>query len=402
MRASAKHNGRMPRKRIGSGRELSADQTRVAPRHVAASARDELRVESWDDTPGARAEWDSLAERTGNVFATAQWAMAWWRHWGRDRRRLTTSCRRPDGSLAAMLPLYEASRPSLRVLRFIGHGPGDSLGPVCEPADRGATAAALRRLLASGDARWDLLVAQQVPAADGWAAALAGTVVRRERSPSLSLDWPSWDDYLASRSANFRQQVRRRERRLARQHNLRFRLTTTTDTLHNDLDVLFALHEARWGTDASAALAAGRRPFHREFAARALERGWLRLWFLELDGEPVAAWYGFRLGGVESYYQAGRNPAWDRWSVGAVLLAHTIRSALDDGIRDYRFLRGGEPYKDRFTDDEGELETFLVSRGVRGVAAAAVARTAARRRSSTGPLAALRRLAGLGNASVVW
>jgi CelD/BcsL family acetyltransferase involved in cellulose biosynthesis len=81
-----------------------------------------------------------------------------------------------------------------------------------------------------------------------------------------------------------------------------------------------------------------------------------------------------------------------------VLLAHTVRSALEDGMREYRFLRGGESYKNRFTDDRGELETFLVHRGILGAAAGAVARVAARHTSGTGPLAAARRLTGLGNA----
>jgi CelD/BcsL family acetyltransferase involved in cellulose biosynthesis len=324
--------------------------------------------------------------------------MTWWRHWGAEDGFLVAACRRSDGRLAAILPLYVSARRPLRILRFIGHGAGDLLGPVCAPQDRAGTRAALGQLLADDLVHWDLLVAQQVPSGEGWAEALGGVVVRRERSPTLALHWTSWDDYLASRSANFRQQVRRRERKLARRHELRFRLTTNRATLQADLDVLFALHETRWGDDASPALAASRRAFHREFASQAFERGWLRLWFLEIDGEPVAAWYGFRFGGVESYYQAGRDPAWDSHSVGAVLLAHTIRSALEDGMREYRFLRGGEAYKDRYTADDGGLETFLVPGSVTGRVAGAIARAAAQRRSSSGPLAVLRRIVGLGNA----
>jgi CelD/BcsL family acetyltransferase involved in cellulose biosynthesis len=384
-------------KRTGAGSDLAGESDRIALWSAPASNQEELELEYWRDSPQGRAEWDGLAERIGNVFATAEWAMSWWRHWGRSRPQLVISCRRPDGALTAMLPLYLAADRPLRVLRFIGHGAGDVLGPICSPQDRGQTASALQRLLAGSGFRWDLLVAQQVPAANGWAGALGGHVLRRERCPTLALDWPSWDDYLASRSANFRQQVRRRERRLTRQYDLRFRCTTTGDTLYKDLDVLFALHDARWGADASSALAGPRRAFHREFAARALQHGWLRLWFLELGGAPAAAWYGFRLGGIESYYQAGRDPSWDGWSVGAVLLAHTIRTALEEGMREYRFLRGGEAYKDRFTDDQGELETFLVSRGVRGRVGSTVARAGAKLSLGAGPNSTLRRTAGLGN-----
>ena len=88
------------------------------------------------------------------------------------------------------------------------------------------------------------------------------------------------------------------------------------------MGTLLRLHAARW-EDASAAFEPELEAFHREFAAVALERGWLRLWICEVDGSPVAAWYGLRYAGCECFYQSGRDPAWDEHSVGFVLLAHT-------------------------------------------------------------------------------
>ncbi|MGH3002485.1 MAG: GNAT family N-acetyltransferase, partial [Gaiellaceae bacterium] len=142
-----------------------------------------------------------------------------------------------------------------------------------------------------------------------------------------------------------------------------------------DLDTLFALHRARWGGRSGF----GPEAFHREIARLALARRWLRLWVVELDGRPAAAWYGFRLGNVESYYQAGRDPAHDRDSLGFVLLAHTIREALDDGVEEYRFLRGAERYKSRFTGEDPGLESVLIPASARGrvaVSAAAGAKSA--------------------------
>jgi CelD/BcsL family acetyltransferase involved in cellulose biosynthesis len=92
---------------------------------------------------------------------------------------------------------------------------------------------------------------------------------------------------------------------------------------------------------------------------------------------------------VESYYQAGRDPAWNDASVGFVLLAHSIRAALEDGVREYRFLRGHEPFKYRFADADPGLQTVAVARGA--VGAAAVGAAAISRR---GPLAAVRRRLG--------
>ena len=141
-----------------------------------------------------------------------------------------------------------------------------------------------------------------------------------------------------------------------------YRLTTDPERLQPDLDALFRLHRQRWGSTASAFVAA--EAFHREFATLAFDRGWLRLWFLEIDGRPIAALHGFRFAGSESAYQAGRDLAFERQPVGFVLLMHALREALEDGLGEYRLLRGGAAYKARLATSDAGLETFGLPRGV--------------------------------------
>jgi CelD/BcsL family acetyltransferase involved in cellulose biosynthesis len=92
----------------------------------------------------------------------------------------------------------------------------------------------------------------------------------------------------------------------------------------------------------------------------------------------VAAWYGFRFAGAEWFYQSGRDPAYDRLSVGFVLMAHTIRTALEEGMREYRLLRGGESYKQRFSDGDAPVDTLVLPHGTAARAAVAAVRSAAR------------------------
>ena len=132
--------------------------------------------------------------------------------------------------------------------------------------------------------------------------------------------------------------------------------------------------------------------FHLDFARAALARGWLRLWLLELDGQPVAAWYGFRYAGCEWYYQMGRDPRRDRQAVGFVLLCHTMRDAFDAGVREYRLLRGDEEYKDRFATHDPGLATVAVARTP--AAHAAIAATRGIRRLPEGARRRLLRLTG--------
>ena len=175
-----------------------------------------------------------------------------------------------------------------------------------------------------------------------------------------------------------REQLRRRERKLARDHELHFRLASDPERLDADLELLFDLHRRRFG-DASSGFATRHRPFHADFARAALERGWLRLWFAEVDRRPVATWYGFRFGDADWFYQSGRDPAAVRLSVGFVLFAHTLRCTFEDGIAKYRFLLGDEAYKLRFTSEDSAVATAAAGITARGRAivagAAALART---------------------------
>jgi CelD/BcsL family acetyltransferase involved in cellulose biosynthesis len=312
--------------------------------------------------------WRPLAERCGNVFGTWEWADVWWRHFGAGgelRARVIED--------RVVLPLCVARTGPFRLLRYIGHGHADELGPVSAPEDRDAATGAMAAALA--EEAYDLFLGEDM--ATGWGPALGSKVVERTSAPVLELSESSWDEFLARRSSNFRQQMRKYERRLGREHTVAIRLADDPDRLKSDLDTLFALHRARWP---GSKWFAGAEAFHREFAAVALERGWLRLWILALDGAPAAAWYGFRFAGVDSYYQGGRDPALSRERLGVVLIIHTVREALQDGSREYRFLRGGEAYKERFATSDPGLETLARPNGAKGRLALAL-RTVRRRAS---------------------
>ena len=249
------------------------------------------------------------------------------------------------------------------MLRFLGHGPSDQLGPVCRPDDRGIVARAVADVLEDRD-DWDLWIGDDVPEDAEFVRTTGGRRLARQASPIVSLD-ASWEDWIARRSRNLRQELRAKTRRLEREGSVRYRRTTDAERLGADLDTLIALHDDRWRARGGSRGFRGREAFHRAFAARALERGWLRLHFLEVDGRAVAALYNLRFGGSESYYQGGRSPELAPYSVGTLLHVHAISEAIRDGVREYRFLRGAEAYKQRFADRDFALESVARTNGAR-------------------------------------
>ena len=305
----------------------------------------------------ARDAWGEHAAEQDNVFGTWEWARAWWRVYGEDRELFIHQVLDAHGQSIGILPLYVATTRLGQVARFIGHGPADQLGPVCRAENREVVATALRRLVGAPGSP-GMLLAERTRADERWQDLLHGRHIRHESFSLIDLRGLSWEQWLSTKSANFRQQTRKAERRLVRDHHLEYRLVTEEGEVLEALDTLIRLHDTRW-SGASAAFRPSRRAFHEAFALAAAKRGWTRILIATLDGEPAAAWLGYRYGGAESSYLMGWAPKWSRHNVGSVLRMHAIREAAEH-VEEFRLLLGNEPHKQRLATDDPGLDTFLV------------------------------------------
>jgi len=292
-------------------------------------------------------EWRSCAERSGSAFLTPDWALAWLRHYGVGLELAVLQVRGKHRETIGWMPMALHGSGQRRTLRFIGANLADHLHPLAEHLGSEAeVAAALGAELGGEIDGWSKVTLDNVDVDARWVDALleaaptklATAVTRRNELPYVVLP-SSWDEYLAARSRNFRNEVGRKLRRLERDHEVRFRLTEDPRRLPEDLDTFFRLHGARWEQrGGSSSVTPRARAFHRDFSAMALERGWLRLWIMDVDGEPAAAWYGWKLGKRYAYYLAGFSQRWADWSVGFLLMAHTVRAAIEEGASEYDML----------------------------------------------------------------
>ena len=302
-----------------------------------------------------REAWSRLALAAGHPFATWEWNTIWWRHFAAGRDLYSFVCRDESGEPAAILPLYLAARRPVGVARFLGFA--DLQSPVCGDAGRDLAAAGLAAVTRRPH-RARVLFAERMPAEQGWGERLGGSLLNRDDLPLLRFEGRSWEDLLATLNRKHRNTVRRKERR-ALEQGLSFRLADDPGRLGDDMRTLFRLHDERWGAHGTGVFGGTGAEFHLELAAAALEGGWLRLWIAEVDGEPAAAWYGFRFAGIEWHFQGGRDRRFDSLSVGSVLWHHTARAACEDGLEAYHFLAGTEPYKMHLASETAHAETRL-------------------------------------------
>jgi CelD/BcsL family acetyltransferase involved in cellulose biosynthesis len=307
-----------------------------------------------------RPEWDDLLADSdaSTLFLTWEWLSAWGEHLLPGH--LVLMAVREEGRLIGLAPLVQEPVrvlgviPSTR-LRFLGTGTvgSDYLDLVLRRGHEEHAAPLIAGQLASRRETLDLgQIRDGAPGADRLARLLASRGWSlRERAinvcPYIPLAGLSWDGYLAGLGSDHRYNVRRRLRNLEKNFKVDFRIASTESERAEALEHLLALHRVRWsergGSDALGDPAVDR--FHQTVTRRLLDRGWLRLCTLRLDGEPAASLYGFRHGDVWSFYQSGLDPRFARHSVGLALMALCIRAALEEGAAEFDMLHGAEEYK---------------------------------------------------------
>jgi CelD/BcsL family acetyltransferase involved in cellulose biosynthesis len=302
-------------------------------------------------------EWDSLlADSTSSTpFLKAGWIDCWRRH-AMGGHSLHVLEVREHGRLAGIAPLRRV-RGSFSLsdrLEFLGTGPAgaDYLDAIVRD---GAGPSVIAAVAASLDASNLPLYLDHLPPgsnADGIAAALqrfgwAALHDSPDVCPFIDLSGHTWDSYLASIGSSHRANIRRRMRALDASFTVDFTLVDSDGARREALDQLIGFNRRRWdsrgGTTAfpDAEIVA----FHEALTSRAMSEGWLRLYTLSLNGAIAAVIYGFALDRRFYFYQHGFDSAYGGYSLGLVLMALTVRAAIDAGMREFDMLYGHESYK---------------------------------------------------------
>jgi CelD/BcsL family acetyltransferase involved in cellulose biosynthesis len=344
------------------------------------------------------AHWDQLLASSDlkTPFLTWPWVSAWRSTLGRDADLLVAVARDPqDGGLVGVAPFAEAmvrtARIPHRVLRFVGAGPAapDHLdlivrrgyeavaGPALWSAVRRASTADLVDL--DGLRQGSHLVAA--------AARRSGDAAADEPivCPYLPLP-PTWEAYEGLLGRNLRHNLRRYARKLDAEAGgpVVARMVCTATEVDGTMSALGELHQqvrsarGQRGAFGTPMLQA----FHHAAARGFQSAGRLRLHRLDVAGAPVAVVYCIRYDDTVSFYSTGYDERWARYGPGRRIMAHAIRSAIDEGAAGFDFLRGDEAYKAQWRAEARHDRRVLIPRNVRGrllVMARSVRRRAIRR-----------------------
>ena len=307
-------------------------------------------------------EWQRLASDcpAATVFQTYEWNAAWWKHFGRvpGRSLRLVTFRDSEGALVGLAPLMTSFwyATPLRRLSFLGTGTSDYLDVLAAPGWEHAVGQSLYSYLESSGG-WQIADFQQLRAGSFFRehcpvgpGRLAVYDAPGEACPYLPLP-ATWDALLAGLGKKTRANVGYYDRALVKVYEVASGAVTDEAEIDSELTRLFELHGRRWNQRWLPGVFAGRRvqAFHRDVARRLLKQNWLRLFYLRLDGVTQASLYCFSYADRICYYQGGFEPTLARLSLGTVLTARAMQTAITEEKQVFDFLRGDEPYKAKWT-----------------------------------------------------
>ena len=189
-------------------------------------------------------------------------------------------------------------------------------------------------------------------------------VVRSQASPYVDLAALriTGGDYLAGRSANTRQQIRRSDRWYERTGTIQLEPARSLEAAHAMLDAMAWLHQAAWTARGQAGSFARPffRRFHRELIAAGIPRGEVLLLKLSCNGTIIGILYNFTHRRRMLAYQSGfAFPAGEpQAKPGLTCHSRTIGLAMDQGLDIYDFLAGEDRYK-RSLADASHQQTWI-------------------------------------------
>lgn len=302
-------------------------------------------------------QWRSLWREDGNAtpFQSPEWLLPWWHQFGQPELRavVIANCASP----IAFLPGYIYPEPvsGERQLLLLGAGTSDYLDGIFSPRCKAEHIHAAFCLLEESGG-WDTFHAVQLRAQSPLlqAARTAADFPVRffpgencSRMPALPM---------AQLPVKIRRNAMYYRNRASRRGRLQL-VSADMQTWPLGFDALVRLHTERWQSCGEPGVLADSRVLncHREAIPQLLQAGMLRLDWLTLDEEIIAAvvafmdpsWASFQPSRMQSMYiyMLAHSIRHAEFRPGTVLLALASEKAAAEGFQQIDFLRGEEPYK---------------------------------------------------------
>ena len=327
-------------------------------------------VEGWEDFNQLREAWDAVyeADPEAHVFLSWQWLADWLTVYRSSWFILTAKRDKSASGYVGFLPMrdhlgFDKMNGFNNEISLAGAQYSDYTGILVRPEVEAETIRAFAKHVKQ-ELNWARFTLDGLMMSDrrrrAFLSAFDGPKFRcapidyrmkdgtdNSMCPSINLP-PTWDEYLATLSANHRQKIRRLMRKVDVSGECRIELANA-GTYDQNLKVLLDFWKRKWGPS-KGKKAASIVTCNYDMLMRCAENGTLLLPVFFGGNRPVAA-LAILIDSCKKsllFLIGGRDESYTAMPAGYLLHAYSIRHAIAHGFTHYDFGKGNEAYKYQF------------------------------------------------------
>jgi CelD/BcsL family acetyltransferase involved in cellulose biosynthesis len=320
-----------------------------------------------------RDEWDAVLGRSSDDSVFLSWEiMANSVKQIEKERKLRVLCVEDHGKIIAIAPLAQSRRSWLgyEVIEPLALWHSDYTGLILAERAQECLTLFLNYLYQQND--WDFIHLYNVPESSiifDLLPEVKGSFkfeIRKGAScPYLTIP-ESLDGLMAGLGPNFRQWLRRSLRRLERDHGrVELKEYAELGSLEEGMQIFIDLHQNRWVSKGKMGVFADQKNREMWFTGARLlaERNWLGLYFLTVNGKPIATQYCVEYNQKTHAGLGGFDISYSSYSPGNLIILKILERCIERKTAEYDFMRGAESYKfDWGAKIRRNLDTKFVSR----------------------------------------
>ncbi len=290
-------------------------------------------------------EWTELFQRVpANPFLNYAWTRANFDLGGRNTSPFIITIRE-NGELLGVAPLRIESRWGLRVLDFIAHDRSDFLGFLCATT-RGVEERLLHAIMEVGE-EWDLVILRKLSAPftqlhlEPHPVSCRWHLKRWTAAPFCAWtgDWNAFH----SRGPSWLREMGPRSRRFIKRGGIAQRFTGPEAALRVNTVCRIEANSWKHKEGATRLQTSGSKALLRRAFVKMPDV--LELWLAYVEGRAVAFAINLLVAGRLFLYQGSYEEQFRKSGAGSVLDYLAIARAAGEGVTEYDYLSGEEPYK---------------------------------------------------------
>ncbi len=306
--------------------------------------------------------WNKLLSSSfdNNPFLTYEWLTSWSKHFG-NGKELKLFTVENNGQISLAVPVTYVTHKFLGTkyheVQFAGAPESDYqifLVTNLQEASRN-----INRLIESiiEDSGADNISFTDVPE-DSATAKLIESISEKHVAVSSSTINPcpfvplpnDCETFLSNLGSNMRRNLKVWEKQAMKDYRIKFVRYDEFGDINEAMKIFFKLHQKRQVSKGECGVFASdiNQNFHVDIAKSFAKRGWLALFFLTFNDNPVATVYSFEYGQKLYAYLCGFDPDYSVFRPGHLAFNKIMQYGIKKNLTQFDFLRGNEEYKARW------------------------------------------------------